>query len=103
MIIVTIEVAVSASRPLNTADTPDFTEILAEQLFENETVEADDITSDYANKFVRITLTSDQEDIEAALSSSMAAVESALESATMQMPFVETKISSIEAKQLTAA
>ena len=103
MIIVTIEVALASSRSLSTADSPDFTELVAEHLFENDAVEADDITSDYQSKFVRITLTSEQDHVEEVLASSMIAVENALKSATAKMPFVETKVSSIEAKQLTAA
>jgi hypothetical protein len=103
MIIVAIEVALTSTHALTTGDTPEFTEILANQLFDNDSVASDDITSDYGKKFVRITLTSMQEVVEDALAMSMQAVEGALAEALAQMPFVSTKISSIEAKQLTAA
>ena len=103
MIIVTTEVALTSTQPLHGTDNPDFLQLVADYLFDISNSDPEDVFSDYKEMTLTVSITSDNDNFEVAVSQSLEAVEAALGAATAQMPWVEAKISSVQAKELTAA
>lgn len=103
MIIVTTEVALTSTQPLHGTNNPDFMELVADHLFDTSNSDPEDLFANYQAMTLTVSITSDKDNFEVAVSQSLEAVEAALGAATARMPWVEAKISSVQAKELTAA